>query len=201
MAAVASQQFWDDFFQNQARSEWYFSANDFLEKLLSDECRADPSQVVLHAGIGNAIFDEKFFKGTCLQFDFSLNGLKQIENKNQSLNLFVANALALPLRDNTFDLIIEKGLFDSVTGRTDLAIDQAFSLLCEYHRCLKTSGKVLIFSLFGPSSDSKDMLGLLRHPGLSVESRDLFVTPAEIPSQDFCFVYIVTKQSLSSSSL
>lgn len=200
MTAVASQQFWEDFFHTQNRSEWYFSANSVLDDLLPVLSRTDPRQRVLHAGIGNAIFDEAYFKGTCVQFDFSLNGLKQIENTTQSLNLLVANALSLPLRDNVFSLIIEKGLFDSITGRADLAVNQAYRLLSEYHRCLQENGKVFIFSLFGPSSDTKDMLGLLFHPALSVECRDLFVTPVEIPSQDFCFVYILTKQASTQAS-
>jgi hypothetical protein len=129
-----------------------------------------------------------------LQFDFSVNGLKQIENQEQSLNLFAANALSLPLRDNSVDLIIEKGLFDSITGRADVAVDHAYQLLCEYHRCMSQSqSRVLLFSLFGPSSEDKDMLGLLHHPCLVVQCTDLFVTPVEIPTQDFCFVYTLTR--------
>lgn len=195
MSAVASQQFWEDFFNTSQRSEWYFAASHVLAALLPARSRADPGQVVLHAGVGNATLDSAYFKGTCVQFDFSASGLLQVDNTAQALNLLVANALSLPLRAKTFDLIIEKGLFDSITGRADLAVGQAYSLLCEYHRCLQSNGQVFIFSLFGPSSDAKDMLGLLYHPSLSVECRDLFITPVEIPSQDFCFVYILTKFS------
>jgi len=164
-----------------------------LIDILPEEVRSDPSTVVLHAGIGNAVFDENYFRGTCLQFDFSLNGLKQIEPLSpHSLDLFVADAMAIPLRNSSIDLIIEKGLFDSVTGRSDIAVVRAQTLLCEYCRCLRPGGRVIVFSLFGPSSEEKDMLGLLHHPSLSVETRDLFIAPVEIPSQDFCFAYILT---------
>ena len=195
MAAVSSQQFWENFFNSQSRDEWYFSAERFLQEILSENSRKDPELVILHAGVGNAVFSDSFFQGTCLQFDFSINGLQQIENDEQKLNLFVANALKLPLRDDLVDVIIEKGLFDSITGKADTAVEQAYKLLCEYNRCLRKNGIVVVFSLFGPSNDAKDMLGLLFHPQLTVECRSLYVTPAEIPTQDFCFAYLLRLQS------
>jgi hypothetical protein len=131
-----------------------------------------------------------------MQFDFSIHALNQVEatpSLTHSLDLFVANALVMPLRSGLFDLIIEKGLFDSVTGRADIAVERASELVSEYHRCLRVGGQVVMFSLYSPSSEDKDMLGLLRHSCMSVECRDLFISPVEIPSQDFCFAYIITK--------
>ena len=98
-----------------------------------------------------------------------------------------------PFRDEFCDIIIEKGLFDSITARLCSRNAFANAVLCEYHRILGKGGFAVIFSIFGPDSDDKDMLGLLSHPRIQVECHNIFHRPAEIPMQNFCYVYILRK--------
>ena len=168
---------------------------------LAPNTRIITPKVVLHAGSGNALLQNSdMFKKLgyyCMEFDFSASAFQcGIEDSSkQHDNVLVADALEMPFRNEVFDLIIEKGLFDSITGTSKCAVERAYSLLCEYHRCLSPQGYVVIFSIFGPCSEEKDMLGLLYHPDFNVECQSLYVSPAELPSQDFCFVYLLSKVS------
>ena len=112
-----------------------------------------------------------------------------ITSKSDSV---VAEVCSLPFRDKSYDLIVEKGFFDSVTSSPTDAFTNAQKVLQEYGRLLTQEGKVFILSIFAPDSADKDMMGLLSHEHFSVLCKGIFHCPAEIPSQDFCFLYVLT---------
>ena len=195
--ALISKDFWDKFY-NSERSEWYFPiavAKDHISQMLEKKGNIP---TVLHGGCGNALLDEDTVNSCfCIEYDFSGNAFSQScgikSGVSVERNLMIADALCLPMLDASCDIIIEKGLFDSITSCDSLSSARGYAVICEYFRVVTDCGIVLIFSLFGPDSDDKDMLGLLSHNGFCVECKSLFISPIEIPSQQFCFLYILTK--------
>jgi SAM-dependent methyltransferase len=107
--------------------------------------------------------------------------------------LMVADARLMPYMDNSFDILIEKGLLDSMTADSNIQISNANKLMNEYHRVLKPKGKAIIQSIFAPGDEDKDMLGLLGHTGFEIECRELLISPPERPNSAFCFIYICRK--------
>jgi len=188
---VSSKGFWDKFYTSP-RYEWYFSY-DVASHLLPD-MSANTHPVVIHGGCGNTLLENVFpFRiGLCVEFDFAVNafsdGLSALSN-----DLLVADAMSLPFTANSVDIVIEKGLFDSVTSCEKTASRNAHTVLSEYSRVLVQSGFILIFSIFGADGKDKDMLGLLCHESFSVECKCMFISPVEIPTQEFCYLYILTK--------
>jgi hypothetical protein len=186
--------FWDNFYR-EPREEWYFpmeSMKPILVELLSQKSYP----IVLHGGCGNSLLGQHFL-GLNLQlieFDISPLALNQRCQSDVFLryNLFLDNVLSLSMQGECVDVVIEKGLFDSLTSITNSAPVNSFQMLSQYHRILRSQGLVIIFSIFGPDS-GKDTLGLLNHPNFTVECKNMLTAPAEIPSQDFCFVYILRK--------
>lgn len=198
--ALITQSFWESFFESE-RSEWYFPLSIVREHILTLlETKISPT--ILHGGCGTALLDHSISKLCfCIEFDFSRNALLKAlastpDEAYRCRNLMAADALRMPFKDGCCDLIIEKGLFDSITSRDSMSSVRAHDVICEFYRLVADDGAVLIFSLFGSDSDEKDMLGLLCHDGFSVECRCLFISPVEIPSQQFCFLYILTKRPL-----
>ncbi len=152
--------------------------------------------IILHAGCGNAFLGDSSLRERCevIEYDFSHLAFEtELKKDDHRYNLLVADALSLPFRDSTIDVVVEKGLFDSLTSTRVNANHNSFQMLVEYDRVLRPSGFILIYSIFGPDSDKKDTLGLLCHPNFTVECRSYHLSPAEIPSQDFCYLYIVRK--------
>lgn len=190
--ALSTQLFWDGFYKSNMANEWYFDldlvaeANSFLQNLLDN-----PYPVVLHGGCGACTVAQCMKHGYLAEFDFSAAVVKKAAHGTN--DTLVIDAFHLPFRDEFCDIIIEKGLFDSVTSRSCTRNGFACALLHEYYRVLCRGGVAVIYSIFGPDSDDKDMLGLLSHPDIKVESHSIYHCPAEIPTQRFCFVYILRK--------
>lgn len=191
---LATTQFWDNFYQ-EPREEWYFPFETVLPLLesLLDEV---PYPVVVHGGCGNCLMSKilKCNKLLLLEFDISSLAFHQSE-KDLHFNIFIANILSLPIQSNSVDVVVEKGLFDSLTSTNHSASFNAYKMISEYDRILRSKGFAMIFSIFGPGS-AKDTIGLLYHPNFTVECVNIFTSPAEIPSQDFCFLYILRKRLL-----
>ena len=186
--------FWEDFHSRDGvNHEWYFSSTRATE-FMSDHLRKLDMKptTVLHCGAGGfpAPVFGKLGDRTAMvtvNFDYASScfSTASLDHETQVADVFQA-----PYRSHCFDIIYEKGLFDSVTSAGSAT--NAYKLLSEYYRLLSTvQGVAFIFSIFGPNAEQKDMMGLLCHEKLQVECHSLYVTPAEIPAQDFCFVYVV----------
>ena len=191
---LTSKSFWESFYDQKQRDEWYFSSHVILDFLTTYIIASDISlrnAIVLNCGCGTALLplvEQKFnLRWVQLNFDYSLKSLNNTTNYCEAI---VADARKIPYVSLSFDIIMEKGLFDSITSMSSGS--NAHDLLTEYRRIIKSNGKIFIFSIFGPNGEHKDMLGLLSHSGFQVDCRDIYTTPAEIPTQDFCFVYILT---------
>jgi ubiquinone/menaquinone biosynthesis C-methylase UbiE len=207
---LTSQDFWERFYQQNPENEWYFDQacmRQHVSRYFSrSECEDTTDRftehgvmLALNCGCGPVVeklIDSKMHPKNHMiwsNFDYADSAFQA--NLYETSEALVLDALHLPYRSNMFDAIVEKGLFDSITSRdTGNRSARAHRLLDEYNRVLSTSGHVIIFSLFGPNGESKDMFGLLSHDFFSVECVSLYVTPAEIPDQDFCFMYVLRKK-------
>jgi hypothetical protein len=186
--------FWDNFYR-EPREEWYFPMES-MNSILIGLFRQLPFPIVLHGGCGNSLLGQHFLGLNLQLIEFDISPLALHQRHRGSgphlYNLFLDNVLSLSLQSSSVDVVIEKGLFDSLTSITASAPSNSFRMLSQYDRVLRPQGFVIIFSIFGPDS-AKDTLGLLGHPNFTVECKNIFTAPAEIPSQDFCYVYLLRK--------
>jgi len=187
---------WDIIFERGGRVDWYFSADiciSFIESIIQ---HFNFNYIrILHTGCGSSELSELLGKIPRVIFsinaDFSENAFTTFD---YNFEFAVMDAKYLPFVSGSFDLIVEKGLFDSITSRKLGAIENARKLLTEYSRVLSTKGFIVIFSTFGPHADDedgKDMLNLLSHEKFSVMCNTLPISPFEIPDQLFCFAYVL----------
>jgi SAM-dependent methyltransferase len=188
---LSTKSFWEKFYVETSGSEWYFQLDDISNFI--DNSIILP--FILHAGCGSCYVKDLFaMESICIEFDFASTAFQKERLENNSLyNLLIADALHMPYLNSYFDIIVEKGLFDSVTAGECNRLQNGKRLIAEYNRVLRKSGVVLIYSIFAPDSSDKDMLGLLSHTNFNVNCKSLYISPAEIPTQDFCFLYILTK--------
>ena len=219
--ALCNREVWENIYKSRGGYEWYYP---LVAAMIDEfDVIADGCPVLLHCGCGAFPISETPKYKVVLNFDFAFTVMTEIKIKNiicsndivveveqvdqgldgycvshpipgNACQLLVADARKLPFIDSSIDVILEKGLFDSMTCDTKSQIINAAAILEEYHRVLKPIGNVVILSIFEPCGDQKDMLGLLSHSGFTVRCRELHHPPAEIPSQQFCFVYVCTKQ-------
>lgn len=190
---LTSLAFWEQFHHRQgvSQGEWYFpyqKVSEFVHaRMITEGLRP---RLALHCGSGEYPAPASCGWGhdsqcVTVNFDYAASCLS---TKGSEYEILIANAFCTPFTSNSFDIIVEKGLFDSVTSAGSAA--NAYALLSEYYRLLsKDRGLIFIFSIFGPNADQKDMMGLLCHEKIIVECKSLYMTPAELPDQDFCFVY------------
>jgi SAM-dependent methyltransferase len=185
---------WETIFARNVNSfkpcEWYYDlASEFVDDVLDS---AQPG-VLLHCGCGvYPLLDTPKYP-VVINFDFAANVVNHI-SQNASAVFFIAVVCHLPVQDESVDAIIEKGLFDSMTADSTVQVDNAARILDEYCRVLRSGGIACILSIFECCGSEKDMLGLLCHSQFRVEYREFLKSPAEIPDQHFCFVYICRKQ-------
>jgi SAM-dependent methyltransferase len=190
---LSSQKFWDHFYEQKSRDEWYFPqkiSEDFIHSYLRN--KSLPQSTLLNCGCGTALWPLRCSLAGTVTVNFDYSAPSLLSGDPVQAEALVADGLSMPFVSSSFDVIVEKGLFDSVTSVKSES--NARKLLSEYRRCIRPTGLLFIFSIFGPNAEQKDMFGLLNHEGFTVECRDLFITPAEIPSQDFCHVYILSPQ-------
>ena len=199
MASLAKRVFWESYYDTFENNEWYFSVKDgkrYIVDIVRAHCKYP---IVLHCGCGssdsiNSLTSYLGTVGYCLHTDFVLKAMKSAANEtSMRAELAVFDARNLPFHPETFDIIYEKGLFDCISAESDMQIKNAYMLLSEYFRVLRPGGVAIIISMFGPNGEQKDMLGLLSHPNFSVACHDIPISPAEKPSEQFCYLYVLTR--------
>jgi SAM-dependent methyltransferase len=167
MAKLSTQGFWESFYEFQRGQEWYYVLNEkILNEYLGQIVDRTVPQFVLHCGCGGYPLQLSNNNIIVFNFDFStklMDHLNDSKSFQSSFHLFTIDARRLPFHANSFELIIEKGLFDSMTSCSNDSSQQqsnAVEILNEYHRVLHSGGKAILLSIFGPDSEDKDMLGL-----------------------------------------
>jgi SAM-dependent methyltransferase len=187
---------WDAIFSSsQSPSEWYYSLTPALIDDLLVSVKIPRPWVVYHCGCGIYPIRACSDYPVVINVDYSVEIVAHITRSREAMSTdaVVADICRFCVHSESVDVIIEKGLFDSMTSDSRVAIDHAQNVLREYWRVLRYGGAAIILSIFGPNAEEKDMLGLLSHPEFQLEYKELFMAPAEIPSQQFCFVYVCHK--------
>mmetsp|Transcript_3333 Transcript_3333/g.3478 ORF Transcript_3333/g.3478 Transcript_3333/m.3478 type:complete len:203 (+) Transcript_3333:274-882(+) len=200
MSLLSTREFWEKIFEFRDGHDWYYGSDtsaEYVKKYLPISNIEFP--YILHCGCGASTLIGSISKiisnyGYCIHFDIVesvIHRMKQNINYPNE-NFLLADGRHLPFVSSSFNIILEKGLFDSLTADSSIQNVNATTLLSEYVRLLQYEGKVIIFSIFGPNAEEKDMFGLLSHPSLSVQVVSIPIPPAEIPSQNFGFIYILS---------
>lgn len=129
---------YDSWYQAKPRDKIRRYEEKFYNRIL-DILGARKGESILDAGCGKGGFCNCAFKrGLKVSgLDFSIVALKEAGRSNNKINLFAADANALPFRDKLFDYIV-------CLGSLEHFIDKAGALR-EMSRILKDNGKMFIF--------------------------------------------------------
>lgn len=126
--------------------------------------------------------------------DFAATVVQQMSKRFPRQTFLIVDAKAMPFRDASLDVIICKGMFDSITADATTRPVAAAAVLVEAARCLSTNGEYLIFSTFGPADRDKNMAALLQHPGFDLAVEELPWPPLEIPDQPSSFLWSLKRK-------
>ena len=100
----------------------------------------------------------------------------------------MADACALPIKDGSCPVVVDKGTLDALCSSGDDKASHAAALLSELWRVTTADGVVLLFSILCP----EDRLPLMRAApfpwDISVTVID--VAPLELPSQPTMWMYV-----------
>jgi ubiquinone/menaquinone biosynthesis C-methylase UbiE len=129
--------------------------------------------------------------------DFSAMVVQQMSKRFPRQTFLVIDAKAMAFEEASLDVIICKGMFDSITADASTRPDSAAAVVAEAARCLSSGGEYFIFSTFGPEDQDKDMRALLSHPDLDVEVEELPWPPLEIPDQPSSFLWALKRRPRS----
>ena len=204
--AVATRECWDSIHlqtmaaeaaAEEATREWYCGVPEVLEKVASFLL---PTRTrVLHNGCGSSTVGvelvEKGLVGPddVVNADFSPAAIEGMQKLFPSHNFVVADALKMQFETASFDLIVDKGLYDSATACAATRRERAALLLAEAARVLAENGEYLCFSTFGPAE--KDMMELLSSSPdfASVTLERLGFGPFEYPGEEEMYLYVLTR--------
>ncbi|CAN0266109.1 unnamed protein product [Pylaiella littoralis] len=155
---------------------------------------------ILHPGCGSSTLGvvlEREHGCDVVNADFSEGVMDRMRELYPGCRFVFSDARdAAGFSSGSFDIAVDKGLFDSVTARTEGRQEAAKALLGEAARVLATGGKYMLFSAFGNDGlGHKDMASMLAHPefGGEVQIRVLDTPPLEYPDQTSSYLYILTK--------
>ncbi|MCO5574593.1 hypothetical protein L7F22_028381 [Adiantum nelumboides] len=117
VSAYQQPSYWDKRFEEEEHYEWFKDYSHFRHLILR---HVQPSDRVLELGCGNSRLSMDMFKDgithiTCS--DLSAIAVKKMKRQLEAENctgvtVAVADMLDLPFKDNSFDVVIEKGSMD-----------------------------------------------------------------------------------------
>jgi ubiquinone/menaquinone biosynthesis C-methylase UbiE len=126
--------------------------------------------------------------------DFAAAVVQQMSKRFPRQTFLIVDAKSMPFRDASLDVIICKGMFDSITADAITRPVAAAAVILEAARCLSADGEYLIFSTFGPGDRDKDMFALLQHPDFDLAVEILPWPPLEIPDQPSSFLWSLKRK-------
>ena len=168
VAMSFSKEFWDNFWSSHTEQtvEWYDDYKDWIELLLKyTNPETHPKALVV--GCGNSKLGEKLFSSGykyIMNVDYCSNVIQYMNQNNiYSPNVLYANADVCRLTEDQdkwypkdwngeakFDIIIDKGTFDSIYS-TDQIKWSIASMLTECSKILESKGILAIITAQSPS--------------------------------------------------
>lgn len=185
---MGKKSFWNKFYDEKKHRktfDWFFEYRDIrsaiqgiVETLCEQNCRK--ALKVLDVGCGTSSMALEFANDYrdianvwCL--DFSIVALQELRSQQgehqwkdrlfSNVDYIAADAMYLPFKDETFDLVLEKGTLDAML-KTQLLLQRAPNLVCEVVRVLSRGGIYCQFSDEDPE---------LRLPILEEARRNLWI--------------------------
>eukprot|EP00903_Cladosiphon_okamuranus_P019211 g17665.t1 len=215
--ALGTVEFWDTF-HGREHTEWYLPVDVVAHEVLlvytelaarfatRHDRQGEGRRTVrkrpriLHPGCGSSTLGvvlQQEHGCDVVNADFSEGVMESMRARYPGCDFRCSDATdARDFPSGSFDIAVDKGLFDSVTARTEGREEAAKKLLGEAARVLSTGGRYMIFSAFGNDGlGHKDMADMLAHPGFGgqVQMRVLDTPPFEYPDQTSSYLYVLTK--------
>ena len=176
-------------------NEWYYDGSVVLPVL---EELVPPTSTILHAGCGTSKIGLQLQEcgHTVINVDYSVTALREMQKLYPDADFRCEDCRNLKtVGDDTVDIVLDKGTFDSMTANSATRAENAHRLAEEFRRVLRPGGRILIFSSFGPEAE-KDMMTILRVEDVDVHCRVLEFAPHEYPDDDHTYLYTLTKASI-----
>jgi len=152
--------YWDKRFRDETEFNWLGGLEhykDALQSMLKDYSKGDS---ILHIGCGNSSFSTELRSqgwSNITNIDISINGLNKLKEREKSSEYILMDMTCMPLRDNSYDIILEKATLDSLQVTTkspwDLQSKEnrlVSKVLSEISRILRPGGTFISITFSQP---------------------------------------------------
>lgn len=177
----SNKEYWENRFENQkGYFDWYGGWNEIKDSILTNLNNDNKEKLnILIVGCGNSQITENLYKeGFCnitnidiasnvienMRIEFN-NKYKTFNNNNNdnnvNINYLQMDATSMNFKDNTFDLIIEKGTLDALSCAESNYLCK--KLLKEMLRVCSINGNIALYSHSSPTEKINLILDSLGH--------------------------------------
>ncbi|KAF2075464.1 hypothetical protein CYY_003245 [Polysphondylium violaceum] len=186
--------YWNTRYQQESTPfDWYQSfigLKSYFESLikLQDD--------ILMVGCGNSLLSEQMYEAgykSIVSMDISPVVIEQqnlrYRDKYPDLQFLVENALDMSFQDNTFDIVLDKGTFDTIMCG-DNSQENALIMCQEINRVLKPGGKYIIISYGAPKDRESHFSNACEWKRIDIQT---IKKPDSKKSTSVHYIYIMTK--------
>jgi SAM-dependent methyltransferase len=160
-------EYWDDRYGTLFKDpfDWLFTYED-IELVMHHFVK--PEDLIMVTGCGNAPFSRRAYEAgytNQINTDYSekvIRDMLQVHRDLPELRYICMDALDLDLADESVDVIIDKGVYDTIVCY-DKKVKAVLKMVYEAHRVLRPGGRYIILSLH-PPGDAMDFV--TKQPGL-----------------------------------
>ena len=192
--AVSRIEVWDSIHaQHDDEREWYLDATacaDFCMELLATTA----TKRVWHFGCGTSILGVLLAERGCdvANTDASKPAVERMRRRPGTWLVDDAREAA---DRGPFDLVVDKGTFDSITADSATRADAARRVVGAVHAALAPGGAWACFSTFAPEEKGTRRLLEQSAPWARVDCEPFGPAPFELPDQASSFVYVCRRHS------